>query len=69
MSLCVLHCPQAFHSENEVKNYPMKERTEKELEELHRVETTRQIEQEDSQVNVQCITQTVMSQLLGWIPP
>ncbi|CAM4726849.1 unnamed protein product [Leuciscus chuanchicus] len=41
---------KAFHSENEVKNYPMKERTEKELEELHRVETTRQIEQEDSQL-------------------
>ncbi|XP_077093180.1 cilia- and flagella-associated protein 43 isoform X2 [Siphateles boraxobius] len=41
---------KAFHSENEVKNYPMKERTEKELEELHRVETARQIEQEDSQL-------------------
>jgi len=44
----------------------MKERTEKELEELHRVETMRQIEQEHSQVNVQCITQTIMSQLLEW---
>ncbi|XP_067277323.1 cilia- and flagella-associated protein 43 isoform X2 [Pseudorasbora parva] len=41
---------KAFHSENEVKNYPMKERTEKELEELHRVETTRQIELKDSQL-------------------
>ncbi|ROL49549.1 Cilia- and flagella-associated protein 43 [Anabarilius grahami] len=41
---------KAFHSENEVKNFPMKERTEKELEELHRVETTRQIEQADSQL-------------------
>ncbi|KAI2657807.1 Cilia- and flagella-associated protein 43 [Labeo rohita] len=41
---------KAFHSENEVKNYPMKERTEKELEELQRVETMRQIEQEDSQL-------------------
>uniref|UniRef100_A0A9J7Z8Q9 Cilia- and flagella-associated protein 43 n=1 Tax=Cyprinus carpio carpio TaxID=630221 RepID=A0A9J7Z8Q9_CYPCA len=37
---------KAFHSENEVKNYPMKERTEKELEELQRTETMRQIEQE-----------------------
>ncbi|XP_043110587.1 cilia- and flagella-associated protein 43 [Puntigrus tetrazona] len=39
---------KAFHSENEVKNYPMKERTEKELEELQRIETMRQIEQENS---------------------
>lgn len=43
--------PQAFHSNYEVKNYPMKERTEEELNELHRVETMRQIEQADSQVN------------------
>ncbi|XP_016149573.1 cilia- and flagella-associated protein 43-like [Sinocyclocheilus grahami] len=41
---------KAFHSENEVKNYPMKERTEKELEELQRIETMRQIEQENSQL-------------------
>lgn len=34
----------------------MKERTEKELEELQRVETMRQIEQEDSQVSVQSVT-------------
>lgn len=48
---CVLFCPQAFHSNYEVKNYPMKERTEEELSELYRVETMRQIEQADSQVN------------------
>ncbi|XP_059422267.1 cilia- and flagella-associated protein 43 isoform X2 [Carassius carassius] len=41
---------KAFHSENEVKNYPMKERTEKELEELQRIETMRKIEQENSQL-------------------
>ncbi|XP_697139.4 cilia- and flagella-associated protein 43 [Danio rerio] len=41
---------KAFHSENEVKNYPMKERTAKELEELRMVENMRQIEQEDSQL-------------------
>ncbi|XP_076829896.1 cilia- and flagella-associated protein 43 isoform X2 [Brachyhypopomus gauderio] len=36
---------KAFHTEHEVKNYPMKERTAKELEDLHRVETIRKIEQ------------------------
>ncbi|XP_056617541.1 LOW QUALITY PROTEIN: cilia- and flagella-associated protein 43 [Triplophysa dalaica] len=41
---------KAFHSNYEVKNYPMKERTEEELNELHRVETMRQIEQADSQL-------------------
>ncbi|KAK2896717.1 hypothetical protein Q8A67_011205 [Cirrhinus molitorella] len=41
---------KAFHSENEVKNYPMKERTDNELKELQRVETMRKIEQEDSQL-------------------
>ncbi|KAK1791764.1 hypothetical protein P4O66_013741 [Electrophorus voltai] len=39
---------KAFHSEHEVKNYPMKERTAKELEDLHRVETIRKIEQVNS---------------------
>ncbi|XP_072534295.1 cilia- and flagella-associated protein 43 isoform X2 [Salminus brasiliensis] len=39
---------KAFHTEYEVKNYPMKERTAKELEELHRVETIRQIEQSNT---------------------
>lgn len=42
----------------------MKERTQKELEELRMVENMREIEQEDSQVSVQCITQIIMSQLL-----
>lgn len=69
VSLCTFCCPQAFHSENEVKNYPMKERTEKELEELQRIETMRQIEQENSQVCVQCVTKTILSQLLEQIPP
>lgn len=36
--------PQAFHSEHEVKNYPMKERTEREEEELRRVENMRKLE-------------------------
>ncbi|XP_034040088.1 cilia- and flagella-associated protein 43 [Thalassophryne amazonica] len=35
---------KAFHSEHEVRNYPMKERSEEELEELHRVENMRRIE-------------------------
>ncbi len=35
----------------------MKERTEKELEELQRIETMRQIEQENSQVCVQLLKQ------------
>ncbi|XP_066535952.1 cilia- and flagella-associated protein 43 [Hoplias malabaricus] len=39
---------KAFHSENEVKNYPMKERTAKELEELNRVETIRKTEHANS---------------------
>ncbi|XP_022540288.2 cilia- and flagella-associated protein 43 isoform X1 [Astyanax mexicanus] len=39
---------KAFHSEHEVQNYPMKERTAKELEELHRVETIRQTELSES---------------------
>ncbi|XP_036430574.1 cilia- and flagella-associated protein 43 [Colossoma macropomum] len=39
---------KAFHSEYEVKNYPMKERSAKELEELQRVETIRNIEQAES---------------------
>uniref|UniRef100_A0A3P8XTF8 Cilia- and flagella-associated protein 43 n=1 Tax=Esox lucius TaxID=8010 RepID=A0A3P8XTF8_ESOLU len=39
---------KAFHSENEVKNYPMKERTQQELGELHRVESIRKIERADS---------------------
>ncbi|XP_038127693.1 cilia- and flagella-associated protein 43-like [Cyprinodon tularosa] len=34
----------AFHSEMEVKNYPLKERTEKELEDLHRVQNIRKNE-------------------------
>ncbi|KAM3862960.1 cilia- and flagella-associated protein 43-like [Diretmus argenteus] len=38
---------KAFHSEHEVKNYPMKERSEKELEDLLRVQTMRKIEQAD----------------------
>lgn len=37
-------CTQAFHSEHEVKNYPLKERTQKEMEELHRVQTMRKFE-------------------------
>ncbi|XP_062851720.1 cilia- and flagella-associated protein 43 [Trichomycterus rosablanca] len=35
---------KAFHSDYEVHNYPMKERTAEELDELHRVETNRKIE-------------------------
>ncbi|TRY55422.1 hypothetical protein DNTS_034432 [Danionella cerebrum] len=44
---------KAFHSENEVRNYPMKERTKQETEELRRVESMRQIEQTDSQLQEQ----------------
>ncbi|MED6236554.1 hypothetical protein ATANTOWER_010922 [Ataeniobius toweri] len=35
---------KAFHSEMTVKNYPLNERTEKELEDLHRVQNLRKIE-------------------------
>ncbi|CAB1445671.1 unnamed protein product [Pleuronectes platessa] len=35
---------KAFHSEQEVKNYPLKERTEKEVKELRKVENIRKIE-------------------------
>nr|XP_015203067.1 PREDICTED: cilia- and flagella-associated protein 43 [Lepisosteus oculatus] len=38
---------KAFHTEHEVKNYPMKERTPKEVEELERVLCLRKIEQAD----------------------
>ncbi|XP_062319806.1 cilia- and flagella-associated protein 43 [Osmerus eperlanus] len=38
---------KAFHSDHEVKNYPMKERTQKELEELERVQCIRKIENTD----------------------
>ncbi|XP_039994475.1 cilia- and flagella-associated protein 43 [Xiphias gladius] len=37
---------KAFHTEQEVKNYPLKERTEKEVEELHRVQSMRKFEKE-----------------------
>ncbi|KAM4607453.1 cilia- and flagella-associated protein 43 [Polymixia lowei] len=39
---------KAFHSEHEVKNYPMKERTEKELGDCLRVQSIRKIEKTDS---------------------
>ncbi|XP_071336498.1 cilia- and flagella-associated protein 43 isoform X2 [Trachinotus anak] len=35
---------KAFHSEHEVKNYPLKQRTEKEVEELRRVQSNRKFE-------------------------
>ncbi|XP_054455755.1 cilia- and flagella-associated protein 43 [Anoplopoma fimbria] len=35
---------QAFHSEQQVKNYPLKERTDKEVEDLQRVQIMRKIE-------------------------
>ncbi|XP_035519235.1 cilia- and flagella-associated protein 43 [Morone saxatilis] len=35
---------KAFHSEHEVKNYPLKERTEKEVEDLRRVQNMRKFE-------------------------
>ncbi|XP_028458704.1 cilia- and flagella-associated protein 43 isoform X2 [Perca flavescens] len=35
---------KAFHSEHEVKNYPLKERTEKEVEDLRRVQNMRMFE-------------------------
>ncbi|XP_026164299.1 cilia- and flagella-associated protein 43 isoform X5 [Mastacembelus armatus] len=35
---------KAFHSKHEVKNYPLKERTEKEVEDLHRVQNMRKLE-------------------------
>ncbi|XP_056291308.1 cilia- and flagella-associated protein 43 isoform X1 [Pseudoliparis swirei] len=35
---------KAFHSEQQVNNYPLKERTDKEVEDLHRVQTIRSIE-------------------------
>ncbi|XP_030297865.1 cilia- and flagella-associated protein 43 isoform X2 [Sparus aurata] len=36
---------KAFHSEHEVKNYPLKERTEKEMEVLHRIQNLRELEE------------------------
>ncbi|XP_049456039.1 cilia- and flagella-associated protein 43 isoform X1 [Epinephelus fuscoguttatus] len=36
---------KAFHSDHEVKNYPLKERTGKELEDLRRVQNTRKTEE------------------------
>uniref|UniRef100_UPI003AAA87D7 cilia- and flagella-associated protein 43 n=1 Tax=Centroberyx gerrardi TaxID=166262 RepID=UPI003AAA87D7 len=41
---------KAFQSEHEVKNYPMRERTEKELEELLRVQSLRKTEEADIQL-------------------
>lgn len=38
---------KAFHLDHEVKNYPMKERTTKEMEDLHRVQQMRKIEKAD----------------------
>ncbi|XP_029377676.1 cilia- and flagella-associated protein 43 [Echeneis naucrates] len=35
---------KAFHSEHEVKNYPLKHRTEKEVDDLRRVQNTRKLE-------------------------
>lgn len=35
---------QMFHAEYEVKNYPLKKRTEKELEELRSVQNNRKLE-------------------------
>ena len=49
---CLCTVSQAFHSDHEVKNYPMKERTQKELEELERVQCIRKIENTDC--NVSC---------------
>lgn len=42
---------QAFHLDHEVKNYPMKERTTKEMEDLHRVQQMRKIEKADCTVS------------------
>ncbi|XP_053188578.1 cilia- and flagella-associated protein 43-like [Scomber japonicus] len=42
---------KAFNSEHEVKNYPLKERSEKELEDLHRVENMRTLEKAASIVS------------------
>ncbi|KAL0964460.1 hypothetical protein UPYG_G00324140 [Umbra pygmaea] len=39
---------KSFHSEYEVMNYPLKEQTQQELNELHRVESMRKIERIDS---------------------
>ena len=36
--------PQSFHSEYALKNYPLRERTEKEMEDLHRVQNIRSFE-------------------------
>ncbi|KAK3520924.1 hypothetical protein QTP86_026033 [Hemibagrus guttatus] len=41
---------KAFHSGCEVENFPMKERTAEELEELHRVEAIREMEKADTSV-------------------
>ncbi|XP_029106891.1 cilia- and flagella-associated protein 43 isoform X2 [Scleropages formosus] len=43
---------KAFHSDHEVMNYPMKERTEKELENLQRVQRMRAIEQMDHSIQL-----------------
>ncbi|XP_066549202.1 cilia- and flagella-associated protein 43 isoform X2 [Amia ocellicauda] len=46
---------KAFHLEDEVKNYPMKERTQREMEELERVKTLRRIEQADLSIRKQIL--------------
>lgn len=43
--------PQAFHSKLAVQNYPLKVRTEKELEDIRRVQNMRTIEKAAGIVN------------------
>lgn len=48
--MCGCH-PQAFHSKLAVQNYPLKARTEKELEDIRRVQNMRTIEKAAAKVN------------------
>ncbi|XP_063047759.1 cilia- and flagella-associated protein 43 isoform X2 [Engraulis encrasicolus] len=48
---------KAFHSSYEVKNYPMRDRTQKELEELQRVENIRKIELADTKLQQNILEQ------------
>ncbi|KAJ8360229.1 hypothetical protein SKAU_G00167540 [Synaphobranchus kaupii] len=52
---------KAFHTENEVKNYPMKARLAKELDEMGRVHAMRKIEHEDRRLQHDIVEKKVYS--------
>ncbi|KAJ8402751.1 hypothetical protein AAFF_G00364230 [Aldrovandia affinis] len=52
---------KAFHSEHEVKNYPMKARLQKEQEEMERVHTMRKIEHEDRMLQHEIVERKIIS--------